>query len=63
MSKRTENKEKPFSDIHDIPLMEHAKSMQDKDRDDKLHNNDILAEDQMSVIDMSSLNEHTRVTG
>ena len=40
--------------------MELAKRMQEKDRADKLGNEDTSAEDQKSVNEISSFNEHTK---
>ena len=44
----------------DIPLMELAKRIQEKDRTDKLCNDDTSAEDQKSINEVSSFNEHTK---
>ena len=40
--------------------MELSKRMQERDRADKLGNNDTSAEVQMSVNEVSSFNEHTK---
>ena len=48
------------SDEDDIPLMKLVKRMQEKDRADKLGNYDTSAEDQKSVNEVSSFNEHTK---
>ena len=40
--------------------MEPVNRMQEKDRDDKLDNDDASAEDQRSVIEVSSFNKHTK---
>ena len=40
--------------------MELAKRMQEKDRADKLGNDDTSVEDQKSVNEVSSFNEHTK---
>ena len=48
------------ADEVNIPLMELAKRMQEKDKADKLGNDDTSAEDQMSINEVSSFNEHTK---
>ena len=48
------------SDEDEIPLMELAKRMQENDRADKLGNDDTSAEDQKSVNEVISFNEHTK---
>ena len=48
------------SDEDDIPLMQLAKRMPEEDRADILGNDDTSAEDQRSVNEVSSFNEHMK---
>ena len=58
LSKSTENKETSLDEEH-IPFMELAKWIQEKDRADKLGNDDTSVEDLKSVSEVNSYNEHT----
>ena len=49
-----------YSHEDNIPLMDLAKRMQEKDRADKLGIDDTSAEDQKSVNDVHFFNEHTK---
>ena len=60
MSKSAKNERETSSDEDDIPLMELAKRIWEKDRADKLGNDYASAEDQKSVDEVSSFNEHTK---
>ena len=58
--KKYQKQRETSSDEENIPLRELARRMKNKDRADKLGNDDTLAEDQKSVNKVSSFNGHTK---
>ena len=58
--KKCQMQRETSSDEDDIPLMELAKRMKHKDRANKQGNDDTSAEDQRTVNEVSSFNEHAK---